>query len=209
MANDSPAPLSPSKPELLRALLEPEFFPRSDDRYRLDDLLKYEGQEFVRNAYRAILKREPDEAGHFQQMKMLLTGRFDKVDVLAGLRYSAEGSEKGVHVEGLALPATARRFYRVPVLGYLLELLVALARLPISHRRQRRFEASSSAQKERLTDDLRKLSERLRLARAELTMLEQRLRPLPETEGARPAAPSERQPSGLTVDQARPDLDPF
>jgi ubiquinone/menaquinone biosynthesis C-methylase UbiE len=209
MANDSPAPPSPSKPELLRSILEPEFIPRSDDRYRLDDLLRYEGQEFVRNAYRAILKREPDEAGHFQQMKMLLGGRFDKVDVLAALRYSAEGREKGVHVEGLALSATARRLYRVPVIGYLLELLVALASLPVSLRQHRRFEAHSSAQQQRLAGELRKLSERLHLTRAELTMLEKRMMSILETGGERLAAPSDQQPSSLMVNQAGLDLDAF
>jgi O-antigen chain-terminating methyltransferase len=207
MANDSPSPSPP--PELLRSILEPQFVPHSDDRYRLDDLLKYEGQEFVRNAYRAILKREPDEAGHFQQMKMLLGGRFDKVDVLASLRYSAEGREKGVHVEGLALPATARRLYRLPVLGYLLELAVALARLPVSVRRQRQFEAYSSIQQQQLADHSRKLSERLQLARAELTLLEKRKPSLPETGGERPGVVAEQTPVGALMDEARHHLDAF
>lgn len=207
MANDSPSPSPP--PGLLRSILKPEFVPRSDDRYRMDDLLKYQGQEFVRNAYRAILKREPDEAGYLQHLKMLLGGRFDQVDVLASLRYSAEGREKGVHVEGLALPATARRLYRVPVLGYLLELAVTLARLPLSVRRQRQFEAYSSTQQQQLADHSRKLSERLQLARAELALLEKRQPSLPETGGERLGVDAEQPPVGALMDEARHNLDAF
>jgi ubiquinone/menaquinone biosynthesis C-methylase UbiE len=213
MANDSPS-AAPSPPGLLRSILEPEFVPRSDDRYRLDDLLKYEGQEFVRNAYRAILKREPDEDGALQRLRMLLGGRFDKVDVLASLRYSAEGRQKGVSIEGLALPATARRLYRVPILGYLLELAVALLSLPASARRQRRFETYSIVQQQQLADRLRQLSERLQLVRAELTGMEKRGQSSLEDEGERLSAPSAERPSAERssrpmVAEARHHLDAF
>lgn len=190
-------------------MLEPEFIPRSDDRYRLDDLLKYEGQEFVRNSYRAILKREPDEDGALQQLRMLLDGSFDKVDVIASLRYSAEGRLKGVHVEGLALPATARRLSRVPVLGYLLELAVALVRSPATARRQRQFETYASIHQQQLTDRLRQLSERLQLTRAELTELERRRSSLTEDAGERPSESAEQRPSPVMAGEARHHLDAF
>src|SRR6266849_3247756 len=40
--------------------LQPEFHPQHDDQYHITDLLKYHGELFVHNAYRAILRREPD-----------------------------------------------------------------------------------------------------------------------------------------------------
>jgi O-antigen chain-terminating methyltransferase len=209
MANDPPSSPTP-RPELLRSILEPEFIARADDRYHIDDLLKYEGREFVRNAYRAILKREPDEAGDLQQTRMLLGGRFDKVDVLASLRYSAEGREKNVRIEGLSLPATIRRLYRVPVLGYLMELACALVRLPVSARRQRQFEAYSSVRQQQMALRLRQLSERLQLARAELTLLENRLSSRVEKEGERlPASTQGQTSSALVETEARHNLDAF
>src|SRR4051794_19176094 len=40
--------------------LPPEFIPRGDDHYHVKALLNFHDQAFVWNAYRAILKREPD-----------------------------------------------------------------------------------------------------------------------------------------------------
>ena len=203
MANDSPSPLSPPPAGLLRSSLEPEFIPRSDGHYHINELLRYEGREFVRNAYRAILKREPDEAGSLHQLRMLLDGRFDKVDVLASLHYSAEGREKNVIIKGLALPAMARRLYRVPVIGYLFEWTIALACLPVTVRRQKQFAAYSSIQQQQLAASQRQISERLQLARAELTLMEQRQVSRVEDKGA----PSSQQQ--LPVDETLHHLDEF
>src|SRR2546430_14390169 len=49
--------------ELPPLTLQPEFEPHTDDHYHVNDLLQYHDQLFVWNAYRAILKREPDEPG--------------------------------------------------------------------------------------------------------------------------------------------------
>jgi SAM-dependent methyltransferase len=207
MANDPPSSHPP--PQLLRSTLEPEFIPRNSDLYHVDELLKYQGREFVRNAYRAILKREPDEAGCLHQIKMLLDGRFDKVDVLASLRYSPEGREKNVRIEGLAWRAAARRLCRVPLLGYLIEWAVSLARLPVSAHRQRKLEAYLSVRQQQLADQLRQVSERLQLARAEVARLEKRPASLIE-DGGEPVAESEAvQPLHVPVDEARHHLDAF
>ena len=56
------APLTPSQ-DFSRLRLQPAFEPSADNRYHLNDLLKYHDRDFIWNAYRAILKREPDETG--------------------------------------------------------------------------------------------------------------------------------------------------
>lgn len=135
-----------------RLSLSPEFIVRSDNTYHVNDLLKYHDRDFVKNAYRAILKREPDEAGFHHNLKLLQSGAFNKVDILASLRYSDEGKLNGVSVNGLRLPATIRALERVPVVGYLLQLLIAFARLPAMIRSQRQFQGYVVAQQLAIAD---------------------------------------------------------
>ena len=143
----SPAtPPAPPDTKFPRLILQPPFRPSPDSRYHVNDLLKFHDEVFVRNAYLAVLKREPDEAGLSQQLALLRGGRFDKIDILAGLRYSPEGRKKNVRVDGLARPAFVRRLGRIPVLGYLFRLCVALGQLPLLLAAQRQFEAYSLAQ---------------------------------------------------------------
>lgn len=132
--------------------LQPPFEPHSDHRYHVNDLLQYHDRNFIQNAYRAILKRGPDATGFKAFMEALRSGRLNKIDILARLRYSSEGRAKKVQVEGLFLPAAIRQGYRVPVLGYLLHLSIALARLPATIRSQQQFEAHALAQQEQLAD---------------------------------------------------------
>ena len=123
--------------------LQPSFQPSRDNRYHINDLLRFHGEDFVRNAYRALLLREPDESGMAFHLQSLATGRFNKIDVLASLHYSHEGQQSGVTVEGLSTPATIRRLGRVPVLGYLLRMIIAILRLPASLQYQNQFEQYS------------------------------------------------------------------
>ena len=119
--------------------LQPRFQPHSDSRYHVDDLLKFHDSSFVQNAYRAILKRGPDAVGYRTFLDSLRSARLNKIDILARLRYSAEGRAKQVEIEGLWLPAMIRKAYRVPLIGYLLNLLVAWARLPTLVRSNQQF----------------------------------------------------------------------
>lgn len=132
--------------------LSPEFKRHPNDIYHVNDLLKYHDRDFVRNAYRAILNREPDEAGYLYNLKLLQSGDFNKIDILASLRYSDEGKFNGVNVSGLRLPATIRALERVPVFGYLLQLVLALVRLPLMVRSQRQFQGYIVAQQLAVAD---------------------------------------------------------
>ena len=110
--------------------LPPESHFRPKDQYHINELLKFHGEEFVRNSYRALLKREPDPSGSAQYLSSLESGRLNKIDILASLRHSPEGERARVNVIGLAWPAAIRRLERVPLIGYVLESLIAVARLP-------------------------------------------------------------------------------
>ncbi|MBA2732999.1 MAG: methyltransferase domain-containing protein [Acidobacteria bacterium] len=139
--------------------LQLEFVPNEDDHYHVSDLLQYHDHTFIWNAYRAILKREPDETGLTQFLQMLRSGRFNKIDILATLRFSPEGKARNVQIDGLARRPLLRRLYRVPVFGYLLEMIVAVARLPVMIRSQRQFESHTLAQQEVLASRLNQLSD--------------------------------------------------
>jgi SAM-dependent methyltransferase len=140
--------------------LQPEFVRRADDHYHVNDLLKYHDKEFIWSAYRAVLKREPDSEGFESYLAKLRSGRFSKIDVLASLRRSPEGKRKKVTIDGLTAPAAVRRLYRLPLIGYLLELAVGIARLPALIRNQRTVEGHLVAQQDLIADEINKINAR-------------------------------------------------
>ena len=154
--------------------LQPGFHSHSDGRYHVNDLLKYHDRNFIQNAYRAILKRGPDASGYKAFIESLRSARLNKIDILAGLRYSAEGRAKKVEIEGLLTPALIRKTYRVPVLGYLLNLAIALMRLPLMIRSEQQFEAHVLAQQELIVDQLNHLGRTLRTHGSEVSQVVER-----------------------------------
>ena len=148
---EPPAEIRPLK-------LQPNLERSEDDHYHVNDFLKFHDHLFVWNAYRAILKREPDEPGLQEFLGKLRSGRFNKIDVLSTLVSSPEGRRNGVRVDGLARPAFFRKLYRVPVVGYFFEILGSIARLPAIVRGQRQFEGHTSAQQDVLAIHINQLS---------------------------------------------------
>jgi SAM-dependent methyltransferase len=132
--------------------LSAEFAIRSDNTYHVSDFTKYHDRDFVTNSYRAILKREPDEAGFLHNLEMLRSGVYNKIDILSSLRYSDEGKLNNVTVNGLRVPATIRTLERIPIAGYLLQMFIALARLPAMIRHEREFQGYLVAQQLAIAD---------------------------------------------------------
>jgi SAM-dependent methyltransferase len=135
-----------------RLTLSPEFTNANATSYHVNELLKYQDRDFIRNAYLAILKREPDSKGFRHNLELLQSGAFNKIDIIASLRYSDEGNHTGVTIDGLQLPATIRKLERIPIIGYLIQLLIALVRLPSMIRNQRQFQSYLVAQQFLLAD---------------------------------------------------------
>src|SRR5262245_52216310 len=73
--------LSPQISSLPPLKLQPELEKR--DHYHINDLLGFHDEVFVRNAYRVILKREPDDSGMAHFLKNLRNGRYSKLDILS------------------------------------------------------------------------------------------------------------------------------
>lgn len=143
---------SVQKIEVARLNLQPEFNPSRNGRYHVNDLLQYHDRDFVRNAYRALLKREPDDTGYNHYLDSLRSGRLTKQEIIVILRASLEGRNKAIRIEGLRLPLLREQLHRIPGLRYLLQLVMAWARLPIMMRHHSQFQAYSVAQHQRLAD---------------------------------------------------------
>ena len=142
--------------------LQPPFKPRTDQHYQINDLLRFHGAEFVRNSYRALLLREPDEIGMAQYLEALGTGRLNKIDVLSGLHLSPEGRQRRVKVSGLAMPSAFRRLGRVPLIGYLVRLMTGVARLPLVVKHQSQLEFYLFSQLERVVEHQNQFQEEVR-----------------------------------------------
>lgn len=153
----------------------PDFQPAPDHHYHVNDLLQFHDREFVRNAYRAILKREPDQAGLHDFLEKLRSGEINKIDVLAQLRGSWEGKQNNVIIEGLSVPATIRSLGRLPVVGYLLQLLIAFFRSPKAIADRRQFESHSLQQDERIAQHFNRLSGVTRKLAIQVNLWPQRL----------------------------------
>lgn len=142
--------LSPPSSAVPPLKLQPELEKR--DQYQLSDLLGFHDEAFVKNAYRVILKRDPDDAGLTEYLRQLRSGRYSKIDIVTSLRFSPEGRNANVDIAGLGNRSLLRKLYRVPVAGYLLRVAVAIVRLPVLITNFRQMEAHTAAQLDRVTN---------------------------------------------------------
>jgi O-antigen chain-terminating methyltransferase len=115
--------------------LDRSFEVNRNDRYDVGQLLRFNDAEFIKAAYRAILKREPDEAGARYYLQSLRQGNFDKLHVILTLLSSAEGKQKNVRIDGLTAPLWLRRVTGLPVVGSWLRYAIDFLRAPILIRR--------------------------------------------------------------------------
>ena len=132
--------------------LQPSFQRSTNGQYHVEDLLRFHGADFVRNAYQALLLREPDHAGLTHHLEMLSTGRFNKIDVLASLQASQEARSTGIKIDGLRSRVAIRRLGRLPGIGYLVQLVVAVGRLPVLLQHIRQLEFYFWSQQQKLVD---------------------------------------------------------
>ena len=167
-AHVATTPTAPKSPGLK---LQSDFEPHSDHHYHINDLLCFHDRTFVQAAYRAILKRSPDETEFHREIKRLRSGERNKIDLLASLRFSAEGRAKRVQVDGLLKPALVRRLGQVPVIGYGIRLGIAVLRLPNLIRDQRQFSSHVLAQHEQIADFVNFLSTRITESQHEIARL--------------------------------------
>lgn len=111
------------------APLVPPFRVEPTKRYLLKEFLRFDDQAFVAAAYVGLLQRYPDVEGGEHYLRRIREG-VSKTEILGSLRYSAEGKRVGADVAGLRRRYLAQLAMRIPLLGRLIAISVALIRLP-------------------------------------------------------------------------------
>ena len=117
------------------------------------------GRAFVEKAYQSILGRSADPSGLEHQMGVLGRGA-SKIEILGDMRYSAEGKRNGVRIPGLLPRYVIAKLGRVPVLGLIVQWLLAAASLPHMLRYQRAMEASLAVRFDEMAAALRASEQR-------------------------------------------------
>lgn len=93
----------------------------------IEALLSQQDEAFVRVAYAALLKREPDPGGMRHYLADIRKGE-DPLAVVDNLRISPEGRLRKAHIRGLDAAVLRYRAHRLPLLGHLVRLASAPAR---------------------------------------------------------------------------------
>lgn len=98
--------------------------------YELERFLDYYDKDFVVLAYQALLKRLPDEQGELHYLEGMRSKLLTRVEVLGALRYSGEGRNYKVKIRGLFKAFVLQRLYRLPIIGYFVQMATAMINLP-------------------------------------------------------------------------------
>lgn len=109
------------------------------------DFLALPLDEFIAEAYRQVLGREPDALGLANYQRYLLRGRFTRIEVLGVLWLSPEGRRRGNRVTGLALAFFIAVFYRLPLAGPVAALVTRALRLPAHWQDRSHLESAALA----------------------------------------------------------------
>lgn len=111
------------------------------DTYALPDFLAFHDEDFIRYAYQAILKREPDTRGFNHYLEKLRSGAIDKIEILFRLRYSPEGRKARVRVNRLFFRGSIHMVGHIPVIGYVTRMAATILRVPVIMRNLKNVEA--------------------------------------------------------------------
>jgi SAM-dependent methyltransferase len=118
--------------------------------YVLSELLVFSDEDFVKTAYRTLLRRPPDQDSLEHHAAQLRSGGLSKVELLALLRWSPEGEARGVHVDGLLAPHLLQRLARIRVIGPLFHWCQSLLRLNKIAARQATLDAAQAGETQAL-----------------------------------------------------------
>jgi len=101
-------------------------------RYHIRELLRYKDDEFINNAYWALLRRAPDSEGFHSFLSKLRSGAAGKTEVIGLIRFSPEGLAwtRNVKLRGLSWRLWLRRAFRISGLNYLVRGFAGIARIP-------------------------------------------------------------------------------
>lgn len=122
-----------------------KFIPKYHEHFSIKDFIKYHDEEFIKQAYRGILNREPDPQGFNNYLSLLRNGQRNKIEILGALKYSKEGKKNHVIIKGLYFRYLLNISHRIPILGYILKLSISILRFPEILKNIQEFEAFTNA----------------------------------------------------------------
>lgn len=99
-----------------RTNYQPQFSPNSKGEYRLTDFLALHDRTFVRAAYLAVLRREPDPSGAEHYLTLVRAGEH-KAKLLDQFLKSDEGRQHHTVISGLAEHMRITRLCEFPLVG--------------------------------------------------------------------------------------------
>lgn len=144
---DKAAPGEPPALRIAAIAFEAPFSAHARPTYRLEEFLVLHGPQFVNAAYLGILGRSPDAAGASHYLAQLQQGA-SKVEILARLRYSAEGRQRAADVPGLTRAYALHALGRIPLLGYFVRIATGILALPRLQRQVREVEQFAAGRDE-------------------------------------------------------------
>ena len=114
--------------------------------YTLSELLQFDDEHFICNAFLALLRRQPDAHALQYYLHHLRQGLFTKIDILGRLHYSREGRSIRIKVKGLLVSFLLHSTFTVPIIGHLMAAISSLPNTRALIRRLRATEARTEMQ---------------------------------------------------------------
>jgi 2-polyprenyl-3-methyl-5-hydroxy-6-metoxy-1,4-benzoquinol methylase len=127
-ASNIPAEIRPSD-ESLPKWKPAMSWPPVKDVYLAAELLAFSDVDFVDVAYRAVLRRPPDENALNHYLHLLRTGTASKIEILWNLSSSEEGRASAIRIDGLRLPYLLQQWRRKRFIGPVICWIHAFLRL--------------------------------------------------------------------------------
>lgn len=100
------------------------------DAYTYEDFGIYNDEDFITNVYKALLKREPDQAGFEYYLQLLRSGKKTKMEIISLLRFSKEGRAQNVKLLGYKKRVLLTLLNKIPFISHLLKTTRFLLNIP-------------------------------------------------------------------------------
>ncbi len=117
-------------------------FPNNNS-YHINDFCIHHDELFIKNIFKGLLKRLPDAEEMNHYLLLARQGQLSKKEIVAKIRFSKEGRKRGIIVKGLKIPHIMMLIGKIPLIGFIFKIMIAIIRLPLLINQVRQLEAHS------------------------------------------------------------------
>jgi len=111
--------------------------------YHVNDFCSYHDEVFIENIFKGLLKRKPDSEEMNHYLLLARQGQMSKKEIVAKIRFSKEGRKRGIIVKGLKIPYMIMLIGKIPLIGFIFKIIIAIIRLHSLMTQIRQLEAHS------------------------------------------------------------------